>query len=308
METIRAIKTNEKRYFYLLKVTPIIDAYKKEMSKPVEINFMGEKTNVDTTVLTNLFNEYIQAVKRICPDVDIHMILSDKPKHCTHCSNASERIIHSTNTVACSECGVERDNMKFTFSYKDTDRVNISSKYTYDRRLHFRECINQLQGKQNSTIKPIVFEKLIEQLVMHGIASEDASLPKEERFKNVKKSHIMLFLKETDYSNHYEDIHLIYHQITGKPLDDISHLEEALMTDFDTLSKLYDEEYIKTKKIARKNFINTQYVLYQLLRRHKYPCKKSDFTFLKTLERKNFHDEVCSYLFQKLGWNFTYLF
>ncbi len=307
-QTIESIRAREKRYFYLLKTTPILDAYKREISKPVEINFMGEKNTIDTSTTHRLFREYIHAVRPIYPEIDIHMETTDKSKSCIQCSHLNERMIHATNTVACAHCGTEQDSLKFTFSYKDTDRVNLSSKYTYDRRLHFKECMNQLQGKQNSTIKPIVYEKLIEQLVLHGIVSADTSIPKEQRFATVKKSQLLLFLKEINFSNHYEDIHLIYHQLTGKPLDDISHLEQTLMNDFDTLSRLYDEEYIKTKKINRKNFINTQYVLFQLLKRHKYPCKKSDFTFLKTLERKNFHDEVCSHLFKLLGWNFTYMF
>ena len=77
------------------------------------------------------------------------------------------------------------------------------------------------------------------------------------------------------------------------------------MADFDTLSELYDREYIQTKKINRKNFINTQYVLYELLKRHKHACNIEDFNFLKTTERKAFHDNICSDLFKKLGWNFS---
>lgn len=205
-------------------------------------------------------------------------------------------------------CGTEQDSVQFTFSYKDTDRINISTKYTYDRKFHFKECINQFQGKQNSTIKPIVYEKLIEQFVLHGLASADESIPRKERFQNITKNHVSIFLKEINCSHHYEDLNLIYHKITTKKLDDISHLEDILMDDFDKLSGLYDEEYIKTKKITRKNFINTQYVLYQLLKRHKYPCIESDFIFLKTTERKDFHDKVCLDLFTKLGWNFTHVF
>ena len=96
--------------------------------------------------------------------------------------------------------------------------------------------------------------------------------------------------------------------MTGKPPDDISHLEDALLNDFEVLAALYDEKFIKTKLIDRKNFINTQYVLYQLLRRHKYPCKKEDFNILKTMDRKSFHDDVCSALFRHLNWNFSALF
>ena len=59
------------------------------------------------------------------------------------------------------------------------------------------------------------------------------------------------------------------------------------------------------KHIDRKNFINTQYVLYQLLLKHKHPCNKEDFTILKTLDRKTFHDEIMSNIFLQLGWNFV---
>jgi hypothetical protein len=303
---IKKIESKEELHFYILKITPILEKYKKELNKPVEVNFMGEKIPVDNSILNTIYNEFMRLIQSINP---IYYCIEQKDSRaCTNCNNINEKIIESTNTIACAHCGTEQESMKFTFSYKDTDRINIATKYTYDRRLHFKECINQFQGKQNSTIKPDVYSKLITQLVTHGLVSEDTTIPQEIRFKNVTKNHILLFLKEINCAHHYEDLNLIYHNITGKPLDDISHLENTLMNDFDKLSKLYDEEYIKTKKISRKNFINTQYVLYQLLRRHKYPCVKNDFTFLKTIERKSFHDEVCSDLFKKLGWNFTCVF
>ena len=120
-----------------------------------------------------------------------------------------------------------------------------------------------------------------------------------------KSAHILLFLKELGYANHYENVHLIHHVLTGKKPHDISNLEDQLLDDFDILTDLYDKKY---KDINRKNFINTQYVLFQLLRRHKYPCKRQDFNILKTIDRKSFHDEVCKNLFEQLGWNFTALF
>ena len=305
-ERIRKIETQEEKHFYILKVTPVLEKYRHELSKPIEINFMGERNPVDTTLIQSIYAEFMKLIQSLAPDY--YQLDSIPNKACKTCNQIIEKIVESTNTIACMNCGTEQESLKFTFSYKDTDRINISTKYTYDRRLHFKECINQFQGKQNSTIKPEVYEKLIAHLVSHGLASEDTTIPIKERFKNVTKNHISIFLKEIDCAHHYEDLNLIYHNITGKELDDISHLESVLMSDFDKLSKLYDEEYIKTKKITRKNFINTQYVLYQLLKRHKYPCVKTDFTFLKTIERKSFHDEVCSDLFKKLGWNFTCIF
>jgi hypothetical protein len=118
----------------------------------------------------------------------------------------------------------------------------------------------------------------------------------------------ILFLKENGNSKHYEDVVLIYHKMTGKKVDDISYLENQLMEDFDKISNLYDKKFKFTGKIDRKSFINTQYILFQLLRRHKYPCKKEDFNMLKTLDRKSFHDEIVRELFESLNFNFTPIF
>ena len=57
-----------------------------------------------------------------------------------------------------------------------------------------------------------------------------------------------------------------------------------------------------------KSFINSQYVLYQLLRKYNYHCDKEDFNILKTSDRQNFHDDVCKELFKTLGWNFKCIF
>ena len=72
--------------------------------------------------------------------------------------------------------------------------------------------------------------------------------------------------------------------------------------------KILAFEYKKDKDIERKSFINSQYVLYQLLIRHKFKCNKSEFNILKTTDRQTFHDEVCKELFKHLGWNFKCLF
>jgi hypothetical protein len=111
-----------------------------------------------------------------------------------------------------------------------------------------------------------------------------------------------MFLKELEYTKHYENANLIHYNITGNKPDDIGYLEDSLLNDFDILTELYDKKF---KHLDRKNFINTQYVLFQLLLRHKHPCNKDDFNILKTVDRKTFHDEICKSLFEELGWNFS---
>jgi hypothetical protein len=128
---------------------------------------------------------------------------------------------------------------------------------------------------------------------------------KYEKFANITKEHVGIFLKELGYTKHYENETLIHYNITGKKPDDISYLEDKLLEDFDLLTEMYDRKF---KHLDRKNFINTQYVLYQLLLKHKHPCNKEDFSVLKTIDRKNFHDDVCRVLFTELGWSFSDLY
>jgi len=181
------------------------------------------------------------------------------------------------------------------------DRVNMSSKYSYDRKVHFRDCINQYQGKQNSTIDNKVYTDLEEQFDRHHLLIGDKNTERSARFRRITKEHIAMFLKDLGYTKHYENINLIHYVITGVKPDDISYLEDKLLNDFDLLIDTYDKKF--RNKISRTNFINTQYVLYQFLRRYKHPCKREDFVMLKTVERQTFHDEITKACFEELGWN-----
>lgn len=297
----KSIDDDEDRNFYLLQVTPMLEEYRQELAKPIELSFMGQPLIPDTSVADNIVSRFTRIAEHTCPS--LYCKLEETISNSQCCSNCNSHSQESSQV--CAQCGAQQNGSNTTFSYNDTNRINMSSKYTYDRRLHFRDSINQFQGKQNSTIKQDVYDKLIEQFELHNLLLEDKSLPRQIRFQKITKQQIAMFLKEINYAKHYEDINLIYHNLTGTKLDDISHLEETLMNDFDILSDLYNELYVKTRKTDRKSFINTQYVLFQLLRRHKYPCERSDFNFLKTIERKGFHDEICSDLFARLSWNFS---
>lgn len=319
--------------FYLLYSVPLIEKYKQLCLKPVQVCFMkGRNENLNKqqkdklvlikeyVYLTHRFFKNFPCLKDIIQNLSNYDLQEDELKiktpllssssnnlACENCKNSTQFHIYDNQSV-CQECGTVIDQFQNNIlSFKDIERVNISSKYTYDRRTHFRDCFYQFQGKQNVTIHPTLYQHIINQLVAHGIVPENYNdLPKEMAFEKVEKEHINIFLKDSKFVKHYEDSVLIYHTLTGKSVPDLSHLEESLMNDFDILIDIYD----KTQKnnTDRKNFINTQYVLFQLLRRHKYPCQKEEFNILKTIDRKYYHDEICSKLFSDLGWNFQPLF
>lgn len=297
-------------YFYIIETNDHIEKYKEILEKPLKLSFMGKK-EAESSEKKEIIKSYLEIAKKYidlceyCKNIGLEVLKKKSPKikiACAVCGNRKSYEIIEGKTFICSECGFQEEYLNNLSSFKDVNRVNISSKYTYERRIHFRDCINQYQGKQNSTVTDKVIEDIEVQLRNHCL--ENVNKNGDERWSRVSKEHILLFLRETGHTKHYEDVFLIFNKITGKKLDDISHLEPKLMEDFDKLSALYDKKFKQDKKITRKSFINTQYVLYQLLRRHRHPCRKDDFNILKTLDRKSWHDDICKELFEELGWNF----
>ena len=312
--------------YYLIHSIPLLDRSKEMSRRQVKIRFMGAPHGYTDNDMNGTIREYLKLVKKYFPEEfergNLHemekyimntptgnvplRLGGKKQQKCHSCNTDNMRIVSHDNNFVCEQCGYIYDSVTNDVSFKDMDRINISNKYQYDRRTHFKDCINQFQGKQNATIDPQVYKDLAEQFRLHHLIPDNhEDLPKETAFEKITKEHVMLFLKETDHTKHYEDVVLIHHQLTGKQPPDISHLENRLLQDFDELTTLYDKLY---KNNERKNFINTQYVLFQLLKRHRFKCVKEDFNILKTIDRKYFHDTIMQELFEILGWNINPLF
>lgn len=296
---INDIENNISLNFYITESAELLEKFKEILNLPIKQKFIGKPVK-NNTEKQSIISKYLEVANKY---VNIELEVSNSKKHrivCKNCNNKKDFDIVETNIYICMNCSARQVIMKNISSYRDIDRVNISSKYMYDRKIHFRDCINQYQGKQNSTIDQEVYDALEDQFEKHGLLVGDKDTAKHVRFGKITKEHISIFLKELEYTKHYENINLIHYQMTDKKPDDIGYLEDKLLEDFDVLTDLYDKKF---KNLPRKNFINTQYVLYQLLLRHKHPCNKEDFSILKTIDRKTFHDEITKTCFADLGWN-----
>ena len=296
-----SVESGNMRNFYVSDTLELIEQYKQLVKKPERVVFMGKASGENkekkaiVTPFLNIAQKYV--------DIEIPAKEKSTRISCPNCSNKKDFDVLDNDIHVCVQCYAQQYVSRHrASSYHDIDRVNISSKYMYDRKVHFRDCINQYQGKQNSTVPQEVYDALETEFARHHLLPDNCeNMPREEKFCKITKEHILMFLRELEYTKHYENLHLIHYNLTGIKPDDISHLEDQLLDDFDALTELYDKHF---KHNSRKNFINTQYVLYQLLTRHKHQCKMQDFTILKTIDRKAFHDDVARVLFNSLGWNF----
>ena len=294
---IKDIENDTSRNFYTLETADLIEKYKDILNKPLKMSFMGKSVS-NTKEKEQIISKYLEIAYKY---VDINVNYEKKDKNiCNNCKG-KDFDIEEGNIYICCNCSAQKILLKNISSYKDINRINIGTKYIYSRSIHFKDAINQYSAKQNSTIPQKIYDDLENEFELHHLLEGDKNTPKEERFKRITKEHIQIFLKELDYTKHYENINLIHYNLTGVKPDDISYLEDKLIEDFEILTELYDKMY---KHLDRKNFINTQYILYQLLQKHKHPCKKEDFSMLKTVDKLAFHDEVCCKLFTTLNWSF----
>jgi len=304
---INEIESNKYLEMYLVESAEIVDAYKNILNKPIKMSFMGpvatsshKKEDLQQKYL-DVYNKY----STFTPDLDIATPTGPavaRKQKCTIDGCDGTVFTQVNETSVCDTCSCVQNTAVSTTSYADIDRINVTTRYLYDRKVHFRDCILQFQGRQNVTIDKSVYDQLEREFGKHHLLIGDKNTPNNIRFSKVSKEHISMFLKELRLAKHYENVQLIHFNLSGKPPPDISMLEGILLSDFEQLTALYDDIY---RNETRKNFINTQFTLFQLLKRHKYPCDVSDFSIIKTSERRDWHNRVCKDLFGKLNWNFT---
>lgn len=317
------INDHDNLKYFNLDIAPMIEKYHNLNKQTLTIPFFNSnKKSLKEHGLKKLElqREFLQKLKEYTNLKNFEFMMKSyissprsSPPPCI-CGNKTE-FIRDEDRAVCALCSTEQSLISNTSSFSDVGRVNMSSKYTYNRKVHFRDCIIQYQGKQKTHIPEEIYTILEAKLIEKKIINGHLNLPREKKYENVTRVMVLNILKELnskDVKKFYDDIVLIHHTLTGQPCDNIEHLEDSLLDDFDKLTETYDNLYKEettedTCKITRrKNFINAQFVLYQLLKKYGHPCNEMDFLTLKTSERKRFHHTICKELFSLLGWKYSY--
>lgn len=297
--------------FYIMDTIELLEKYKEKIKEPIKI--IPGKKNKTNKELQKIINDYLCVIEKYGYMSDSHRkhrrdrsintteTNSDILVICNNCGNKKKFDVIDDVIFVCNICFAQQTIITNQSTYNDIGRVNMYNQYTYKKEIHFKDCIKQYQGKQNYIVPDHIYSDLTRELQNHRILidSDDNTV----KFSKVTKKQIMMFLEDLNYPEQYENIHMIHYNLTGIHPDNISYLEDSLIKDFEMLVDAYDKLFGSTN--GRKNFINAQYVLYQLLVKHKHPCDKNNFALLKTITTRKEHDNICKILFEYLGWNFT---
>ena len=297
---------------YLYLSHSILNEYKEELNKPIVRKFSSASCRKSSIEKDNIIKRFVALAKDY-----ISITTSPKKKAKKEkdelvdieeiCSCGSKDFeIEENSLKICIRCGEENKIISQQTEFKDIDRINITQKYKYGMKIHFKDTMNQFQGKQNKFISPKVHKDLEAEFDKYGITNKEGKTL-HEKYAKVTKENIKMFLSYTGNNKHYEDITMLCYYYTGVPPPDISHLEDVLLHDFDEVEAGY-AKISKESKRERLNFLNNQYILLQLLRRRKFKCNIDDFSILKTFDKQLEHDEIYEQICNAIDWQFRRVF
>jgi hypothetical protein len=282
---------------YIFRTGDLIEDYRDLVKKSELSTFVKVQTKsqeIITIKMKDIANRYLYIAQTYIEIKNLSQ--HSKNMICSSC-NGNDFVLSSDDDsiYICKNCHNEQEILDDAPSFKDTDRVNMSSKYTYSRKGHFVDAKKRFQGTQNTDPKKIQAAAVIigKEMIQHNlVAIQD--LP-----NSISKDHVYLFLSEQNLSNHYEDLNLLFYIVTGVSCPDISEYEEILDELFDKQEWALDQ----VKEESRINSLNVNYKLYKLLQKVGYPCRKDDFHILKTPTKEDEHDEKMKMGWVVLNWN-----
>lgn len=139
-QKIEDIENNTSLNLYNAQTAQILEEYKKILKIPIKMNFMGKPMH-DDTKKNELINKYLNIVNPfLIKEPNIQPIV------CNDCNNKKDFEIEDGNVYICMKCFSEQTFTNQNSSYTDINRVNIASKFMYERKIHFRDCLKQYQG------------------------------------------------------------------------------------------------------------------------------------------------------------------
>lgn len=279
--------------FYIIETFFILENYKILLSKP--INIFDENAKQELLKKKNYFNNFFfEKTYGYFSHQQLYNLLKNTRDDfiCQNCLSNDYNYLKE-DVYICNNCSC-------ILNYIDNNTLEVNIKhqkkqYNYNKKIHFIECMNQFQAKQKKNIPDELIEKIKKNLKKDGYYTNDSDI------KNIKKNHILKILNNLKEKNYYNDVALIHYKITNIPPYNIEFLENKLLSEFEIILKKYKEII---KKNSMKNFINIQFILFQLLNKNGFKISIDNFCVLKTKEKKEKHEYICKQMFAELNWQY----
>jgi hypothetical protein len=300
-EEIETVKSNKDQIDYILNVVPIFYKQARGVSE-MDASELCNKPQVGIMkyiepgsfggVKADILEEYLNVTDKYSGPVKALTVVDDTCKQCFNKMIVDKK----ESTLSCPTCGDSRWFFDID-APQWSDSVEISTQFVYERVSHFKEHLNQFQGKEVKSIPEELIESILMEMRKMRIHPESLTSKK-----------LISILKELKKSIYYNNINSILFKIAGKQPPQLSpQLEERLIALFRIIQKPFEDHKPKN----RKNFFSYSYTIHKLL--EIIAIKDSSvlkyipyFQLLKSREKVMLQDDIWKKVCKSLGWKFTY--
>ena len=290
---IENIENNAELNEYLFNLADfLIDEKNKEESKEIKKSETKDRgihkfISLDSENLTGvIYDNYMEK----CHGVKNRNI----KKTSFICNICESNIINSVSEglLICYNCGnTEKLNVSLTPEWNSFENYDFVKPFSYKRSNHFKEWLNQIQGREGTNIPNDVLD-----LIFTEIKKERITDKKSITFNKIRE-----YLKKLKLNKYYEHIPNIIHKITGNRQLTISEdLEKTLVTMFDKIQEPFEKHCPKN----RKNFLSYSYTLYKFFQILKMNDYLIYFPLLKSREKLFEQEQIWKNICSEVGWDF----
>jgi len=210
---------------------------------------------------------------------------------CGHCGSEKRVILMHDGCVFCSECFTQEiilvDHEKP--SYKDPPKEIIS--YAYKRINHFKEWLNQIQGKETTDVPDSVYDSIMLEIRKEKIPN----------LANLKIAKVKAILKKLKIHRCYDHVPHIIYRLNGIPVPHMSpELEERLCHMFYQIQV----PFMRHAPPKRKNFLSYSYVLHKFMQLLEQDQYLPSFPLLKSRIKLHNQDITWKKICDDLNWEF----
>jgi len=209
---------------------------------------------------------------------------------CDRCGSSLEDInVDDNGFQTCPNCNTEHSHL--TAYPLDQDGNNFTKGGDYLDEENFRKAFYRYQGKQPDKIPPQMFTDLDSHFDSRGRPNGEhfRQLECNDRGRKGDTDLPMLLeaLQKKGYNDYYDDANLIAHKYWGWRLPDLSHIEDAVMSDYRKTQKVY----LALPK-DRISSLSTQFRLFKHLQMRGHECYSNEFKLVEIQESREFHEKT----------------
>ena len=208
---------------------------------------------------------------------------------CPSCD--SDEIVVKSDCYTCKICGRTEDFVGENQTYKEEQARDWKSDYPYSRENHFREWVNQFQGRESTCIPEDILTQIRYEFKKMRVT----------KLEDITQEGVRRILKKLKLNKYYEHAPFITAHITGVPPPQIEEdMEDQLIQMF----KVIQAPFQANKPSSRKNFLSYSYVLYKFFELMGHDEFLPFLQLLKSQEKLRQCDNIWKLMCRDLEWEF----